>query len=114
MKKEKIHTIPLFVTKHILSLGIKLLQLKNTRHYLNIGKKIAEYKLKIKLSPDIEDVTLDPVVSMKRLHNICYTVYEHPMINLDGNISPCGRLQHIGLDNVFDKGFEATWNGPKW
>ena len=50
---------------------------------------------------------------MKRLHNICYTVYEHPMINLDGNIAPCGRLQHIGLDNVFDKGFDAAWNGPK-
>ena len=50
---------------------------------------------------------------MKRLHNICYTVYEHPFINLDGNISPCGRLQHIGLDNVLENGFEAAWNGPK-
>ena len=50
---------------------------------------------------------------MKRLHNICYTVYEHPMINLDGNIAPCGRLQHIGLDNIFEKGFDAAWNGPK-
>tara|TARA_B100001063_G_scaffold247237_1_gene291576 strand:+ start:40 stop:1188 length:1149 start_codon:yes stop_codon:yes gene_type:complete len=111
---EKIHTIPLFVTKHILSLGIKAAPVEKHEALLkHWKKKIAEYKLNIQLLPDIEDVTLDPIVSMKRLHNICYTVYEHPMINLDGNIAPCGRLQHIGLDNVFDKGFDAAWNGPK-
>ena len=111
---EKIHTIPLFVTKHILSLGIKAAPIEKHEALLkHWKKKIGEYKLNIKLSPDIEDVTLDPVVSMKRLHNLCFTVYEHPMINLDGNIVPCGRLQHIGLDNVFDKGFDSAWNGPK-
>ena len=56
---------------------------------------------------------MDPIVSMKRKHNICYTVYEHPFINLDGNITPCGRLQHIHLDNVLENGFDKAWNGPK-
>ena len=50
---------------------------------------------------------------MKRLHNICFTVFEHPFINLDGFITPCGRLQHINLDNVLEKGFDEAWNGPK-
>ena len=49
---------------------------------------------------------------MKRLHNICYTVYEHPFINLDGNISPCGRLL-VSFDNVITNGFDKAWNGPK-
>ena len=50
---------------------------------------------------------------MKRNFNLCYTPYEDPMINIDGDIVPCGRLQHIGLDNVFEDGFDAVWNGPK-
>jgi hypothetical protein len=110
----RMHTIPLFVTKHIQTLGIKAASLEKHEKLLKHWKeKIKNYNLKIKLSPDIEDITLDPVVSMKRLHNICYTVYEHPFINLDGNISPCGRLQHISLDNVLENGFDAAWNGPK-
>ena len=32
-------------------------------------------------------------------------------INLDGNISPCGRLQHIIL--IIEQGFDKAWNGPK-
>lgn len=108
------HTIPLFVTKHIEELGIKAATLDKHKKLLqHWKKKISDYNLDIKLSPDIEDVTLDPIVTMKRLHNICYTVYEHPFINLDGKISPCGRLQHIGLDDVLEKGFDAAWNGPK-
>lgn len=111
---KHMHTIPLFVTKHIDDLGIKAAPLDKHKKLLqHWKKKISDYNLDIKLSPDIEDVTLDPIVTMKRLHNICYTVYEHPFINLDGKISPCGRLQHIGLDDVLEKGFDAAWNGPK-
>ncbi|MDC1251126.1 radical SAM protein [Pelagibacteraceae bacterium] len=111
---KSMHTIPLFVTKHIEKLGIKAAPLEKHEKLLRHWKsKIKEFNLDIKLSPDMEDVTMDPIVSMKRRQNICYTVYEHPMINLDGNISPCGRLQHISLDNVVEKGFDAAWNGPK-
>ena len=111
---KSMHTIPLFVTKHIEKLGIKAAPLEKHEKLLSHWKeRIKKFDLDIKLSPDIEDVTLDPIVTMKRLHNICYTVYEHPFINLDGNISPCGRLQHIGLDNVLENGFDAAWNGPK-
>ena len=99
----------MFVTKHIEKLGIKAAPLEKHEKLLSHWKeRIKKFDLDIKLSPDIEDVTLDPIVTMKRLHNICYTVYEHPFINLDGNISPCGRLQHIGLDNVLENGFDAA------
>ena len=80
-------------------LGIKAaeveMHMKLLKHW---QKKIHEYNLDIKLNPEPTDVTLDPVVAMKRLHNICFTVFEHPFINLDGFITPCGRLQHINLD----------------
>ena len=70
----------------MLDLGIKSAKLEDHQNLLlHWRERIKHYGLKIKLSPDVEDVTLDPVVSMKRLHNICYTVYEHPFINLDGN-----------------------------
>ena len=111
---KRMHTIPLFQTKHMQELGIGPAKLGEHEKLLaHWGKKIKEYNLDIKVSPDVEDVTLDPIVSMKRKHNICYTVYEHPYINLDGNITPCGRLQHIQLDSVMDKGFDEAWNGPK-
>ncbi|WP_415308641.1 radical SAM protein [Candidatus Pelagibacter sp. Uisw_099_02] len=111
---KSIHTIPLFVTKHLTKLGIGPADPKEHKKLLeHWRKRIDFFGLDIKLSPDIEDVTLDPIVSMKRMHNICYTVYEHPFINLDGNISPCGRLQHISLDNINDLGFDEAWNGPK-
>ncbi len=111
---KKMHTIPLFITKHMNDLGIGPAKEEDHEKLLKHWKeRIDHYNLDIKLSPDMEDVTMDPIVSMKRLHNICYTVYEHPFINLDGNISPCGRLQHISFDNVVKLGFDKAWNGPK-
>ena len=111
---KKMHTIPLFITKHLTDLGIGPAKEEDHERLLKHWKnRIEFYGLDIKLSPDLEDVTMDPIVSMKRLHNICYTVYEHPFVNLDGNISPCGRLQHINLDNVVENGFDKAWNGPK-
>ena len=111
---KKMHTIPLFITDHMNKLGIGPAKLEDHRKLLAHWKeRINFYGLDIELSPDLEDVTMDPVVSMKRMHNICFTVYEHPFINLDGNISPCGRLQHINLDNVLEDGFDKAWNGPK-
>ena len=111
---KKMHTIPLFITDHMNRLGIGPAKLEDHRKLLAHWKeRIDFYGLDIELSPDLEDVTMDPVVSMKRMHNLCFTVYEHPFINLDGNISPCGRLQHINLDNVLEQGFDKAWNGPK-
>lgn len=111
---KNMHTIPLYVTKHMTDLNIGPAKIEDHIKLLTHWReRINHYGLKIKISPDTEDVTYDPVVSMKRLHNLCYTVYEHPFINLDGNITPCGRLQHIQLDSVLDNGFDAAWNGPK-
>lgn len=111
---KRMHTIPLFQTKHMKKLGIGPAKLGDHEKLLDHwNKKIKEYNLDIVISPDVDDVTMDPIVSMKRKHNICYTVYEHPFINLDGNITPCGRLQHIHLDNVLENGFDKAWNGPK-
>ena len=111
---KKLHTIPIFVTNHMKNLGINAAPLEKhmdlLRHW---EKKIKEYGLDIELNPNPNDVSLDPVIAMKRMHNICYTVYEHPFINLDGYITPCGRLQHVNLENVLEKGFDDAWNGPR-
>lgn len=108
------HTIPLFMTKHMLELGIKEITTEQHRLLLeHWRKKIDEYGLKIKLSPDTVEAKIDPVITLKRKHNLCFTVYEAPYVNVDGYITPCGRLQHTRLDNVFEMGFEKAWNGPK-
>jgi len=109
-----IHTIPIFVTKHIQEEGIGEVSPEQHRELLeHWERRIIELGLSIKLSPDSNGAVLDPVIAMKRQRNICFTVYEDPYINVDGYLTPCGRLQHIGLDNVFELGFEAAWNGPK-
>lgn len=111
---KKIHTIPIFVTQHMIDLGISAAPLeKHMKLLTHWQKKIKEFNLDIKLNPEPGDVSLDPVIAMKRMHNICFTVFEHPFINLDGYITPCGRLQHINLENVLEKGFDGAWNGPK-
>ena len=46
-------------------------------------------------------------------HNICFSPFEDPTINIDGEIVPCLRLQHLGLGNVFKEGFNEVWNGKK-
>ena len=112
---RRMHTIPLFQTKHMEKLGIGPAKTGDHKKLLNHwNKKVKEFDLDIEISPNVEDVTLDPIVSMKRKQNICYTVYEHPFINLDGYITPCGRLQHIKMDSVLENGFDKAWNGPKF
>ena len=110
-----IHTIPIFVTKHMIKLGIG--SPDPDEHYKLLKhweERIKHYNLDIKLYPSPDEVVLDPIVAMKRNHNLCFTVYDHPFINLDGNISPCGRLQHVNLDNVIESGsFDKAWNGEK-
>ena len=33
---------------------------------------------------------------------------------MDGYLTPCGRLQHVNLENVIDSGgFDQAWNGEK-
>ena len=73
---RKMHTIPLFITKHMNELGIGPAKEEYHEKILKHWKERIKYhNLDIKLSPDMEDVTMDPIVSMKRLHNICYTEY---------------------------------------
>lgn len=109
-----IHAIPLFMTKHMMSLGIKTLSKeKFQKLIIHWDNEIKKYNLKWELSPNLSDVDFDPVVFMKKKHNICFTPFEDPTINVDGDIVPCSRLQHIGLSNVFDEGFEKAWNSEK-
>ena len=108
------HTIPLFMTKHMENLGIKSLDQKKYEKLLASWKSdINRLNLKIELSPDIDQINFDPVVFMKKEHNICFSPFEDPSINVDGSIAPCSRLQHLGLENVFEDGFENSWNGKR-
>ena len=38
--------------------------------------EIKKYNLKWELSPNLSDVDFDPVVFMKKKHNICFTPFE--------------------------------------
>lgn len=108
------HTIPLFMTKHMQELGIKMLDkekyIKLLEHW---NKNICKNNLKWELSPDINQVDFDPVTFIKEKHNICFSPYEDPSINVNGEIVPCSRLQHLGLGNVFELGFDKVWNNEK-
>ena len=108
------HTIPLFMTKHMQKLGIKALEMEKYKKLLQKWQEdIDKYNLKWELSPDIQQVEYDPVSFMKKKHNICFSPFEDPTINIDGEIVPCSRLQHLGLGNVFKEGFNEVWNGKK-
>lgn len=109
-----LHAIPLFMTKHMQEMGIEKLSNAEFKKLLTRWKKdIDIYKLNWELSPSIEEVEFDPVVFLKQNHNICFTPFEDPTINVDGEIVPCSRLQHLGLGNVFKNGFHSVWNGEK-
>lgn len=108
------HTIPLFMTKHMQELGIKPLGQTKYENLLKSWKAdIDRFKLNIELSPNLDQMNFDPVTFMKKEHNICFSPYEDPSINVEGHIAPCSRLQHISLGNVFDGGFEKAWNSDK-
>ena len=108
------HTIPLFMTKHMQELGIEALDIGKYKKLLSKwDEDIKKNNLKWELSPDIKQVEYDPVSFMKQKHNICFSPYEDPTINIDGEIVPCSRLQHLGIGNVFKEGFDEVWNGEK-
>jgi len=109
-----LHTIPLFMTKHMQELGIKALTREKYLKLLNKWKNdISSLNLNWELSPDATQIQFDPVTYTKSKHNICFSPFEDPTINVDGEIVPCSRLQHLGLGNVFQKGFKEVWNGKK-
>ena len=108
------HTIPLFMTKHMQEIGIKPLEQSKYEHLLKSWKKdIKKLNLNFELSPNLDQMNFDPVNFMKKEHNLCFSPYEDPSINVDGYIAPCSRLQHIGLGNVFEGGFDKAWNSDK-
>ena len=53
------HTIPLFITKHLNELGIGPAKLEDHIELLKHWKSRIVTSLNIKLSPDMEDVTMD-------------------------------------------------------
>jgi MoaA/NifB/PqqE/SkfB family radical SAM enzyme len=109
-----LHAIPLFMTKHMIERGIEKISNSNFLKLLNRWENdIKKYKLNWELSPNQAETSFDPVIFLKEKYNICFTPFEDPTINVDGNIVPCSRLQHLGLDNVFEKGFKSVWNGEK-
>ncbi len=109
------HTIKLFMTNFMKKQGIKQVASKQHKNLLLHWKeRIEKLRLKnIKLSPDVDEVELDPVITMKIKHNICFIPFEDPAIDCEGFLVPCCRLANIKLDNAFELGFDKAWNGPK-
>ena len=110
---KRIHAIPLFMTEHMVKLGIREISQEQLKDLLAHWKqRIEDLGLDLELWPDTYEAVLDPVISLKRNHNLCFTVYDDPFINVDGKLSPCGRLQNLALDDAAEMGFDAAWNGP--
>ena len=109
-----IHTIPLVMTDHLMKLGVKEITTEQHRELiLHWQKRRKELNLKFKMWPNLQETEIELVITMKRKHNICFQVYEDPIINVFGFLSPCGRSQEICLDSIAELGFEGAWNGPK-
>ena len=109
-----LHTIPLFMTDHMKHHGIEPLS-QEAHHDLleHWRKRLNHFNRNLALFPDIWGAQLDPVISLKRKHNICFNCYEDPFINVNGALAPCGRLQHISLvDMAEHEDFNAAWNAP--
>ena len=108
-----IHTIPLFMTEHMKELEIGRASVERYQSLLDhLRGRIQKLGLSVKLDPD--EVYMDPVITLKQQRNICFTPYEDVMINVQGNIVPCGRLQHYNLGSIYDVDeLEEIWNGSK-
>lgn len=110
-----LHTIPLFMTTHMEQQGIEAVSQDEHHRLLKHWKaRIASLGSTLKLSPDVWAARLDPVITMKKRHNICFSCYEDPFINVNGALAPCGRLQHVSLTDLNDhEDFASAWNANK-
>lgn len=109
-----LHTIPLFMTKHMTEQGTAPVDPQRHQELVRHWEaRLEHHGLKWRLSPDAWNVVQDPVITLKRRRNICFSVYEDPFINVYGDLAPCGRLQHMSLDSPAQGGFLNAWNGPK-
>lgn len=108
------HTIKLFMTEAMKKEGITgVSDEEHTKLLEHLKKEAEKLNLKVKLSPDTLRVKLDPVISMKNEHNICFIPFEDPAIDVDGNLLLCCRLNDLKFGNVYEKGFDSVWNGEQ-
>lgn len=110
-----IHTIPLFMTEHMESLNISRASLSRYKALLEkMESDLRANNLATITQPNSNNLEVDPVILLKKTRNICFTPYEDVMINVKGNLVPCGRLQHYDLGSVLDAGIEEVWQGEKF
>ncbi len=104
------HTIPLFVTAQMHEDGIKPLSAKDYQNLLlNLECKINDMGLKWELFPNAYGVHLDPIIGMKKKHNICFTCFEDPYISVKGRFNFCSRQEYCSVSDI-SLGFEKAWN----
>jgi len=109
---KKLHLIPLFMTSHMRKMGFKdVTQMQFNDLVEHYKERINSLDTNIKLWPDNFDMELDPQISMKRNHNICYQLYENPCINVYGYLSPCAFLENVSIVDAVETDFEEIWNG---
>ncbi len=105
-----IHTIPLFMTKQLRGTDIrKVTDLEYKTLLLKIESDIKKYGLNWETSPSSAGVGFDPIIELKRKHNICFTCFEDPYIDTEGWITDCGRREFHKLADA-SKGFEVAFN----
>ena len=89
-----IHTIPLVMTDHLMKLGVKEITTEQHRELiLHWQKRRKELNLKFKMWPNLQETEIELVITMKRKHNICFQVYEDPIINVLDFLAHAGVLR---------------------
>lgn len=104
------HTIPLFKTKQMHEINNDALSQEEHRELLvSLAEAIEKEGLDWKLSPDVHEVKLDPIISMKKRRNICFTCFDDPYISVKGRLNYCSRQEYSSVVDI-SNGFERAWN----
>lgn len=111
---DNLHTIPLFNTAQMREEGIDhTVSDEDYRKLLRqIEDDIEKEGLSWKVNPPSKGVGVDPIIEIKRQHKTCFTCFEDPYIDTEGNLTICGRREFHPVSDATE-GFEKAMNAPK-
>ena len=110
---KSIHIIPLFMTEYMRRNNVGVISNDQFKTLLrHLEERADSHGLEWEFKPSSVEIDVDIVRFVKKTHNICFTPYEDPFINVFGDLVPCPRLQHYrSFGNVFEKPLADIWNG---
>jgi MoaA/NifB/PqqE/SkfB family radical SAM enzyme len=116
---KKLHVIPIFMQDRLREMNIGRVTDEQMKQLLDHYKNRIEALglVNIDIYPNLAEAELDPIITLREKHNICYYPHREPFINIYGHMAPCPFLEQFSCGSVVDRGLEDTWNGSellKW